>query len=132
MTSLSILLIVLLYFVVLFLISVLTGRSADENTFFRGNQASPWYVVAFGMVGASLSGVTFISVPGWVEEQQFAYMVMVMGFLLGYLVIAFVLMPIYYRLNLISIYKYLDYRFGAASYQTGAVFFLLSRQSAEE
>lgn len=116
-----------LYFVVLFVISLVTGKKADEETFFRGNRSSPWYVVAFGMVGASLSGVTFISVPGWVGTQQFAYMQMVLGYLVGYLVIAYVLMPLYYRLNLTSIYKYLEQRFGPVAYKTGASFFLLSR-----
>lgn len=127
MSDTWILAIIVGYFVVLFLISLWTSRKADEGTFFRGNRASPWYLVAFGMVGASLSGVTFISVPGWVGTQQFAYMQMVMGYLVGYVVIAFVLMPLYYRLNLTSIYKYLDTRFGRASYLTGASFFLLSR-----
>lgn len=127
MNSTLILAIMLAYFGVLFLISYLTGRNADEATFFRGNKSSPWYLVAFGMIGASLSGVTFISVPGWVGTQQFAYMQMVIGYLFGYFAIAFVLMPLYYRLNLTSIYKYLDQRFGPAAYKTGAAFFLLSR-----
>ena len=127
MSPTQILIPIALYFVLLFVISLVTGKKADEETFFRGNRSSPWYVVAFGMIGASLSGVTFISVPGWVGTQQFAYMQMVLGYMVGYLVIAFVLMPLYYRLNLTSIYKYLEERFGPAAYKTGASFFLLSR-----
>ncbi|MEM0995841.1 MAG: sodium:solute symporter [Bacteroidota bacterium] len=115
------------YFGLLFVVSLITGRNADEATFFRGNKASPWYLVAFGMIGASLSGVTFISVPGWVGTQQFAYMQMVFGYLAGYIVISRVLMPMYYRMNLTSIYGYLEERYGLAAYRTGAVFFLLSR-----
>lgn len=118
---------VLAYFAVLILISRFTGRKATNETFFLGNRKSPWFVVAFGMIGASLSGVTFISVPGWVGTSQFAYMQMVMGYLAGYLVIANILMPIYYRYNLTSIYTYLDQRFGRVSYRTGATFFLISR-----
>jgi Na+/proline symporter len=116
-----------IYFSILFVVSYITGRKADEQSFFRANRSVPWMVVAYGMIGASISGVTFISVPGWVGTQQFAYMVMVVGYLLGYLVIAFVLMPLYYRLNLTSIYKYLEQRFGHWSYKTGAAYFLLSR-----
>ncbi len=119
--------VILIYFSLLIIISGLTSRKADNNSFFIGNRKSPWYVVSFGMIGASLSGVTFISVPGWVESSQFSYMQMVMGYLAGYLVIANVLMPLYYKLNLTSIYTYLDTRFGKASYKTGASFFLLSR-----
>lgn len=115
------------YFLVLILISYFTGKNDDNQTFFLGNKQSPWYVVAFGMIGASLSGVTFISVPGLVEGSQFAYMQMVLGYLLGYLVIGTVLLPLYYRLNLTSIYTYLDTRFGKNSYKTGSAFFLLSR-----
>ncbi len=115
------------YFIVLVLIAQLTGRKANNEAFFLGNKKSPWFVVAFGMVGASLSGVTFISVPGWVGTSQFSYMQMVLGYLLGYLVVANVLMPLYYRLNLTSIYTYLDDRFGKVTYRTGASFFLLSR-----
>lgn len=115
------------YFTLLFILSWLTGRKADNASFFIGNRKSPWYVVAFGMIGASLSGVTFISVPGWVGDSQFSYMQMVLGYLLGYLIIANVLMPLYYRLNLTSIYTYLDRRFGKKSYKTGASFFLISR-----
>ncbi|MEA3443857.1 MAG: sodium:solute symporter [Bacteroidota bacterium] len=115
------------YFVILLLISFFTGRKADNNAFFLGNRKSPWYVVAFGMIGASLSGVTFISVPGWVGTSSFSYMQMVLGYLLGYFVIANILMPMYYKLQLTSIYTYLDSRFGKYSYKTGASFFLLSR-----
>ncbi len=119
--------IIILYFLILLVISYITGRKADTAGFFIGNRKSPWYVVAFGMVGASLSGVTFISVPGWVGDSQMSYMQMVLGYLLGYAVIAEVLMPLYYRLNLTSIYTYLEKRFGYWSYKTGASFFLLSR-----
>ena len=115
------------YFLLLFLLSQLTSRGADTKTFFTADKSSPWYLVAFGMIGATLSGVTFISVPGWVADSQFSYMQMVFGYLLGYLVIATVLMPMYYRLNLTSIYSYLDDRLGKASYKTGAGFFILSR-----
>ncbi|MDX5326961.1 MAG: sodium:solute symporter, partial [Bacteroidota bacterium] len=127
MTPGLILSVILGYFLLLILISWFTGRNNDNETFFTGNRQSPWYVVAFGMIGASLSGVTFISVPGWVEASQFSYLQMVLGYLLGYLVIARVLLPLYYRLELTSIYSYLDGRFGPATYQTGAWFFLLSR-----
>jgi len=115
------------YFLVLLLIAKLTAGKADSKTFFTANRQSPWYLVAFGMIGASLSGVTFISVPGLVESGAFAYMQIVFGYLVGYLVIGTVLLPLYYRLNLISIYSYLEQRFGFWSYKTGAFFFLLSR-----
>jgi Na+/proline symporter len=122
-----VILFVLGYFGLLVAIARFTGRKADNASFFLGNKKSPWPVVAFGMVGASLSGVTFISVPGWVNTSQFSYMQMVLGYIPGYLVVAFVLLPLYYRLNLTSIYSYLETRFGAYSYKTGAWFFLLSR-----
>jgi Na+/proline symporter len=115
------------YFVVLIGISYLTNKKQSNDEFFTGGKQSPWYVVAFGMIGASLSGVTFISVPGWVETSGFSYMQMVFGYFFGYLVIMYVLLPLYYRLNLISIYGYLEQRFGKYSYKTGASFFLLSR-----
>ena len=115
------------YFILLILISYFTSRNADNQTFFTANKQSPWYLVAFGMIGASLSGVTFISVPGWVADSQFSYMQMVLGYLVGYMVIAGVLLPLYYRLNLTSIYSYLETRFGFWSYKTGALFFLISR-----
>ena len=119
--------IVALYFLFLLLIARITSKGADNSSFFVGNKNSPWYLVAFGMIGTSLSGVTFISVPGWVGTSQFSYLQMVLGYLLGYLVVANVLMPIYYRLNLTSIYTYLEQRFGFWSYKTGAFYFLLSR-----
>ncbi len=127
MSPLSALLVVSGYFTLLIIISVLTRSKGDSNTFFVGNRNSPWYLVAFGMIGASLSGVTFISIPGWVEKTQFTYMQMVLGYLPGYWIIAFVLLPIYYRLKLFSIYQYLEDRFGYYSYRSGAAFFLLSR-----
>jgi SSS family solute:Na+ symporter len=111
----------------LFLVTYFTARRADSHSFFLGNKISPWFVVAYGMIGASLSGVTFMSVPGWVKETQFSYMVVVFGYLFGYFVIALVLLPLYYRLKLTSIYSYLEQRFGFWSYKTGAGFFILSR-----
>ncbi|RIJ42831.1 sodium:solute symporter [Pontibacter oryzae] len=115
------------YFCILIFISYLTSRNTDSETFFLANRASPWYVVAFGMIGTSLSGVTFVSIPGMVAAAQFSYLQLVLGYLLGYIVIATVLMPMYYRMNLVSIYTYLEQRFGYWSYKTGAGFFLLSR-----
>lgn len=122
-----ILTVVLLYFCVLFAISRLSARKATNATFFRGERRSPWWMVAFGMVGASISGVTFVSVPGMVLTSNMAYLQLCMGFVLGYLVVAFVLLPVYYRLNLTSIYSYLGQRLGERSYKTGACFFLLSK-----
>lgn len=119
------------YFTLLFIISWVTGRKASNEDFFLAGRKSPWFLVAFGMIGASLSGVTFISIPGVVGQeglnQDFSYMQMVFGYLLGYVFIAHVLMPIYYRMNLTSIYTYLDERLGLEAYKTGAAFFLLSR-----
>tara|TARA_B110000238_G_scaffold200962_1_gene253520 strand:- start:6476 stop:7912 length:1437 start_codon:yes stop_codon:yes gene_type:complete len=127
MQPIHILLLIVSYFSVLMFISYLTGKSANNNTFFKADNSSPWYLVAFGMIGASLSGVTFISVPGWVESQSMSYMQMVLGYIVGYAVIGLVLLPLYYRLNLTSIYTYLQDRFGDYSYKTGASFFLISR-----
>lgn len=127
MQPVHIILLIVAYFSVLLFISYLTGKSANNKTFFKANNSSPWYLVAFGMIGASLSGVTFISVPGWVESQSMSYMQMVLGYIVGYAVIGLVLLPLYYRLNLTSIYTYLQDRFGNYSYKTGASFFLLSR-----
>ena len=115
------------YFLLLVVIARFTSKGADTQTFFTANRQSPWYLVAFGMIGASLSGVTFISVPGEVGNSFFLYFQVVLGYLLGYLVIATVLMPLYYRLNLVTIYTYLEQRFGYWSYKTGSGFFLLSR-----
>jgi len=115
------------YFALLILIAYLTSRKADTDSFFMGNRQSPWYLVAFGMIGTSLSGVTFISVPGKVGAEGMAYFQIVLGYIIGYIVIAQVLMPLYYRLNVISIYEYLNKRFGIVSYKTGAAFFILSR-----
>jgi Na+/proline symporter len=117
----------LLYTLILFAVTWLTARKADNQSFFIGNKASPWFVVAYGMIGASLSGVTFMSLPGWVKDTQFSYMVVVLGYLFGYVVIATVLLPLYYRLKLTSIYSYLNERFGFWSYKTGAGFFIISR-----
>ena len=127
MQPIHILLLIAGYFGVLILISYFTGKDDSNETFFKASRKSPWYVVAFGMIGASLSGVTFISVPGWVEASNFSYMQVVFGYLVGYFIIAYVLMPIYYRLNVTSIYQYLEDRFGVVSYKTGAFFFLISR-----
>ena len=127
MSPILILTIIALYFVGLIVISYLTGKNDSNETFFLGNKQSPWYIVSFGMIGATLSGVTFISVPGWVADSQFSYMQMILGMTAGYLVIANVLMPIYYRMNLTSIYAYLGDRFGEVTHKTGAFFFLLSR-----
>src|SRR5512136_3057823 len=115
------------YTALLFTVTWITARKANSHSFFLGNRVSPWFVVAYGMIGASLSGVTFMSVPGWVKETQFSYMVVVFGYLFGYFVIALVLLPLYYRLKLTSIYTYLERRFGFWSYKTGSGFFILSR-----
>ena len=127
MKPLLILLIFLAYTILLFAVTWVTARKANNQSFYIGNRISPWFIVAYGMIGASLSGVTFMSVPGWVKETQFSYMVVVVGYLFGYFVIALVLLPLYYRLKLTSIYTYLDNRFGFWSYKTGAGFFILSR-----
>ena len=127
MQPLAIIIVLILYFGLVFLIARITNKNATNESFFIGERKSPWYLVAFGMIGASLSGITFISVPGWVGSSQFSYMQMVLGYVVGYFIIATVLMPLYYRLNLISIYTYLEQRFGFWTYKTGAFFFLLSR-----
>ena len=119
--------IVLAYFFVLIGISWLTSRKADTQAFFTANRKSPWYLVAFGMVGATLSGVTFISVPGEVGNSAFSYLQFVLGNVVGYWLVAGILLPLYYRLNLVSIYSFLDQRFGARAYKTGSFFFLISK-----
>ena len=127
MTATHILILIGAYFLLLLLISYFTGKNDSNVDFFKAGKSSPWYLVAFGMVGASLSGVTFISVPGWVEASGFSYMQVVFGYLAGYFVIAFILLPIYYQLNVTSIYEYLKKRFGIVSYKVGAVSFFISR-----
>ncbi|HOT13515.1 MAG TPA: sodium:solute symporter [Bacteroidales bacterium] len=127
MSPYFILCIILVYFVGIYIVSHVTARKADNSTFFIGNRKSPWFIVAFGMIGASISGVSFISVPGWVGTSQFSYMQIVLGYLAGYAFIALVLMPLYYKLELTSIYTYLQKRFGETSYISGAMFFLISR-----
>ena len=119
--------IILIYFAVLVTITYFTSKDDSNEVFFKANRNSPWYVVAFGMIGASLSGVTFISVPGWVDSTQFSYMQIVIGYFFGYVIIATVLLPLYYKMNLTSIYEYLLIRFGPKSHKMGAFFFLLSR-----
>lgn len=125
----TIILTILSYFGVLLLVSRLTAKQSTNDTFYRGNRQSPWYLVAFGMIGASISGVTFVSVPGMVNTIGMTYLQTCLGFVLGYVAVAFVLLPIYYRLNLTTIYSYLQQRLGTRSYKTGAWFFLLSKMS---
>ena len=122
-----ILLLTLGYFFVLIIIAKITGKNDSNADFFKASKQSPWYLVAFGMIGASLSGVTFISVPGWVEASKFSYFQVCLGYIAGYVVVAFLLLPIYYKLNLTSIYEYLQQRFGNVSHKTGAFFFFVSR-----
>lgn len=116
-----------IYTILILFIAHLTSRKSDNETFFTGNKKSPWFVVAYGMIGASLSGVTFMSVPGNVYSSQFTYLGIVFGYIIGYAVIAFLLLPLYYKLNLTSIYTYLEMRFGKQSEKTGALFFIISR-----
>ncbi|MBN2486161.1 MAG: sodium:solute symporter [Bacteroidales bacterium] len=127
MSAQTIIFVFLVYTALIFAVTWFTSRKANNQTFFIGNKVSPWYVVAYGMIGASLSGVTFMSVPGDVSTTGFTYLAMVFGYLFGYLVIVTVLLPLYYRLNLTSIYSYLEERFGFWTYKTGAAFFLISR-----
>ena len=125
----TILLTVAIYFIVLLVLSRLTARHSDNDTFFRGNHRSPWYMVAFGMIGASISGITFVSVPGMVLKTDMTYLQMCLGFIPGYFAVAFLLLPIYYKYNLTTIYTYLARRLGQRSYKTGASFFLLSKMT---
>src|SRR5579862_8306094 len=118
---------IIVYFLFLFVVSWISGRKANNDTYFLGNKKSPWVLVSIGMLSDSLSGVTFISVPGWVGTTQFSYLQMVLGYILGYVVIAEILLPLYYRLNLISIYSYLNQRFGRHTQRTGSAFFIISR-----
>jgi len=127
MQTSQIALLIAIYFSLLILISYFTGKKDSNLVFFKAEKKAPWYVVAFGMIGASLSGVTFISVPGWVAESQFSYLQIVFGYFFGYLTIAYVLLPIYYKSDITSIYEYLKERFGPISHKTGALFFFVSR-----
>jgi Na+/proline symporter len=127
MSAALIITVLLAYFAFLFVISYITSKNADSQTFFTGNKQSPWYLVAFGMIGTSLSGVTFVSVPGSVGENGWSYYQLVIGFFLGYFVVAYVLLPLYYKYNLTSIYTYLSHRLGFSAYQWGAGYFILSR-----
>ena len=127
MNPIFILLTLTAYFALLFTVSYLSGRKADNAGFFTDNRRSSWYVVAFAMIGASISGVTFVSVPGMVGANGFGYLQMVLGFIVGQFIIAYVLTPLFYRMNLVSIYGYLENRFGKSSYRTGAWFFFLSK-----
>lgn len=127
MNSWVLLAVVFAYFAILLFVAWLTGRKSDNESFFIGNKNSNWMLVAFGMIGTSLSGVTFVSVPGAVSTESFAYLQITIGYLIGYFIIAMVLLPLYYKLNLTSIYNYLSTRFGFNSYKTGASFFILSR-----
>jgi len=127
MSPTQILFILVGYFILLIVISWITSRDSDDASFYTGNRKSPWFLVAFGMIGASLSGVTFLSVPGWVANSHFGYLQTVLGYMVGYFIIAQVLLPIYYKQNLTSIYTYLENRFGVTSYKTGAAYFILSR-----
>ena len=127
MSTSLILTVIVCYFALLFIISYFTGKNDSNSSFFLGNRKSPWFVIAYGMIGTTLSGITFISVPGWVGESQFSYMQMVFGFFVGYAIISRILLPLYYKLELTSIYTYLKERFGIYSYKTGSSFFLLSR-----
>ena len=122
-----ILVIFIAYTLLILLVAHLTSRKTSNNTFFTGNKKSPWFVVAYGMIGASLSGVTFMSVPGGVYSGQFTYFGIVLGYVIGYAVIAFLLLPLYYKLNLTSIYSYLEIKFGKSSEKTGALLFIISR-----
>lgn len=122
-----IIVVIAIYFGLLFLISHFTSENSDNETFFLANRKSPWYIVAIGMIGASISGVTFVSVPGMVGKIDMTYMQMVLGFIPGYLIVAYVLLPLYYRLNITTIYSYLGQRFGERSHKTGSSFFILSR-----
>ncbi|MDE6171824.1 sodium:solute symporter [uncultured Bacteroides sp.] len=127
MNPIAVLITIAAYFTILFIVSYVAGRKADNAGFFTGNRKSSWYVVAFAMIGSSISGVTYVSVPGMVASSSFGYLQMVLGFVVGQLVIAFVLTPLFYRMNLVSIYEYLEERFGMCSYRTGAWFFFVSK-----
>ena len=129
MSPLSVIITVLAYFAVMFTVSWISSRNADNAGFFNGGRKAPWWIVAIAMIGAPMSGVTYVSVPGMVGVGGTAmgYMQMVLGFFVGYIIIAFVLTPIFFKMNMVSIYQYLDDRFGVSSHKTGAWFFFISR-----
>jgi len=127
MTELLTIIVLSVYFLFLYIISKVTKGNEDNDTFFLGKRKSPWFIVAYGMIGVSLSGITFLSVPGWVKEQEFFYMQMVLGYVPGYLFISFILLPIYYKMKVYSIYEYLRERFGYYSHKSGSAYFFLSR-----
>src|SRR5690606_20520886 len=127
MNSTLLLIIILSYFALLLGIAFYTSRHSDNESFFIGNRSSKWWVVAFGMIGTSLSGMTFISVPGTVGKVGFDYFQVVIGYVIGYFIVAYILLPLYYKLHVTSIYTYLEKRLGIVSYKTGALFFILSR-----
>ena len=121
-----ILLLIVGYFCLLLIVARISTKKTDNSTFFLGNRQSPWWLVSFGMIGASLSGVTFISVPGWVESSGMAYLQMVLGYVVGYFCIAFLLLPVYYKYNTTTIYGFLAQRYGKVAHKTGATFFIIS------
>ena len=127
MTPAAVILTVAVYIAVLFVVAYLSGRKADNAGFFTGNRRTPWYMAALAMIGAAISGVTFISVPGSVAADSFSYMQMVLGFTVGQMVVAFVLIPLFYKMKVVSLYEYLDDRFGVGSHRTGAWFFFISK-----
>ena len=127
MSNALVLLVIAVFFAIVFVVSYLSSRNSTSETFFTGNRKSPWYLVAFGMIGATISGVTFISVPGEVGNTAWSYLQFIFGNLVGYWVIALVLLPLYYKMKLVSIYEYLNKRLGWHSYKTGSFFFILSQ-----
>ena len=120
------------YFIILFTISYIAGRKADNEGFFVGNRKSAWYIVAFAMIGSTISGVTFVSVPGMVQASSFSYLQMVLGFIVGQIIIAFVLVPLFYRMNLVSIYEYLENRFGSFFLQDGSLVLFYFKDAREQ
>ena len=125
MSPITVIITIVAYFAVLFGVSYWAGHQADNAGFFQGGRQSKWYMVAFAMIGASISGVTYVSVPGMVGASQFGYLQLIMGFMVGQLVIAFVLTPLYYKMQLVSVYQFLEQRLGINSYHTGAWFFFI-------
>ena len=127
MSPITVAITIIAYFILLFTVSWLAGRKTDNQGFFLGGRKQPWFLVAIATMGSFLSGVTFVSVPGMVADKSFSYLQMVMGFVVGQFIIAFVLVPLFYKMNLVSVYQYLEDRFGARSHKTGAWFFFISK-----